>query len=271
MRAGLRQFFARAVPAGQPERQPQFPEDRQIGVVAGTVDGLAVRSQLKLAAGRRVVSAGHGGFDDEAGQGILDSADQHGGEGGGRNDGQESGAVQRGQGLAGFQERGGIQGHADGFGVAGAGDVQRIRRGPVFGQRFDGGGKFHGDARAHDDHRGARQHGAVERGQMRHLDFFEEIDADGTGMAFAGQEHFDEIGGDAQRLRRQVGAGDVHAGSFVRRAGGTSVGQEMGVEDFPGDFGKGEMLQGPADVPLPVAVLQAARQDLVEARAGDDA
>ena len=74
----------------------------QLVMRARTARDRAEGDDAGVAAGRRVVSAGHGGFDDEAGQGILDSADQHGGEGGGRNDGQESGAVQRGQGLAGF-------------------------------------------------------------------------------------------------------------------------------------------------------------------------
>jgi hypothetical protein len=185
----------------------------------------------------------------------------------GRNAGLGSG----GSDWPGSMKCGGIQRHQDRLRGLGADDIQGIGRGLVFGQRGNGRGELHGDARADDDHGHAREHGAIERGQVRHLDFFEEIDADRVGMAFAGEEDLDEVGGDAQFLGREVALDRVHAGGLVARIGGAAAGDEIGVEDAAGDLREGEVLEGAADMPFGIAVLQAAREDFVEGGAGDDA
>ncbi len=138
------------------------------------------------------------------------------------------------------------------------------------GEGVDGRGKLQRDARADDHHRRAGQHRAVERGQVRHLDLLEEIDAHRAGMAFAGQEDLHEVRRDAQLLRRDVARRGVHAVGPIGRGGGAAAGDEMRVEDLPGDLREGEVAQGAPHVALPVAVLQAARQDHVQAGSRND-
>ena len=141
----------------------------------------------------------------------------------------------------------------------------------MVGEGGDGRGELHGDARADDDHRHARQHGAVERGQVGHLDLLEEIDPHGIRVAFARKEDLDEIRRDAQFLRRDVALGGMHAAGLVGLGSIASAGDEIGVQDVAGDAGEGKLLQRAADMAFRVAILQAARQDFIQGGSGDDA
>jgi hypothetical protein len=140
----------------------------------------------------------------------------------------------------------------------------------MVGQGRDGRRKLQGDACADDDDGHAGQHGAIEGGQVRQLDLFEEIDADGMGVAFASQENLDEIGGDAQFLGREVAGHRVLAGGFIARAGTASARNKVCIENLAGDAGKGKVLQRAADMAFAVAILKTAREDLIEGGAGHD-
>jgi hypothetical protein len=68
-------------------------------------------------------------------------------------------------------------------------------------ERVQNSGDFDGNAGTHDNDTDTCQHGPVDRGEVRQLDFLQIIDAHRIGVALPGEEHFNEIGGDTEFLR----------------------------------------------------------------------
>ena len=76
--------------------------------------------------------------------------------------------------------------------------MQRIRCGLMMDKSIQHPRNFHGDARAHQDITHSGKHGSIQGREMRHLDFFEVIDAHRIVVAFARKKHFHKIGHEAE-------------------------------------------------------------------------
>ncbi len=139
------------------------------------------------------------------------------------------------------------------------------------GKGVEDAGDLVGDSGAHQDVADSGEHRSIYRGEVGELHFLEEVDADGVGMTFAGEEDLGEVGGDAE-LDELAGLAVVVKGeSWIRLGGGLAAGDEELVEDAAGEVGEGESGEGATHASTGVAVGEAPDEDLVERSAGDDA
>ena len=127
------------------------------------------------------------------------------------------------------------------------------------------------NARAHQHVIHAGEHRAENRGQGGQLDFFQEVDADESGVAFLREKHFHEIRQHGQRDEVRAGIDRGHGHGLERRVVRLAAGNEIIRHHAGRDAGNGEIFQRAPDVPAGVAHLQPARQDARERGAGDDA
>ena len=267
---GLVEFSAMSIAAGQPERNVHAAKVFEVDLIARAVDRLAGFAEQELAARRSIVSAGGGAFDHEAVDLAGGAAEEAGGEGAGRDDGEEVRANQRGQGCVDVFGR--IEAHGSVFALTGdgSGDGEPVFGGAVGGQSVEHAGNLSGDARAHQDVAHAREHGSVDGGEVGQLHLFEEVDADGIGVAFAGEEDLHEVGDHAELDELAGFAALMHGGERIGSVGGFSAGDEVVLPDAARDFGEGKRVQSAAHVTALIAVGEAAYEDLVEGGSGDD-
>ncbi len=109
------------------------------------------------------------------------------------------------------------------------------------------------------------------RGEVRDLHLFEVVDADGILMAFAGEKHFDKVGGNA-KLHAFAGVGErVRRERAVARRGGLTAGDEPLRPDALGHLRKRQPIESAAHVAGRIAELKTADQNLIERSAGDNA
>ena len=127
------------------------------------------------------------------------------------------------------------------------------------------------DARAHQNSVHTGKQGAVDGRKMGNLDLLEVIDAYRIPVTFLGKEDFDKVRDDAKFLEfaRIVFLMRRHSNvGLIRRF---ASGNEEAVPNPLRHPGPGKMIEGAADVPARVAVLQSAGKNLIECRAGDNA
>ena len=142
--------------------------------------------------------------------------------------------------------------------------MQGIGRRLVLSQRLDRGREFHGNACADDNDGNACQHRTIQRRQMGKLDFLEKINSDRPRMTLTRQKYFDKIGSNAQFMRWCMSLNCVHGNAFIWRRFRPPVRDIVGVKNPLSHAGKGEVLQGPADMSPLVAILEASGQDLIQ-------
>ena len=99
---------------------------------------------------------------------------------------------------------------------------------------------------------------------MRHLDFFQIVDADGIAVAMPRQKDLDEVACDAKFLERPFPLKGMHAGEFERCGGRLSFGNEVGIEDALSHFREWKVAQGVPDMSTGVPALQLTCQNLVQ-------
>ena len=212
-------------------------------------------------------------FDHQAVYAAAGAA-QHGGrQRVGRDDGQKLGPIEHRQRA--FRVFGRIEPHRRvkirRLPVRRAGYCQAVLRRMLRRKGVQHAGDVQRDSRAHQHIAHARQHGAVDRGQVRHLHLLKIIDAHRILVAFPGQKHFNEVADHAQldELARIVLL--VHGKRLDRAHLQLAAGNEILLPDASGHLWKGKCVQSPAHVAALVAVGKPAHKDRIERRARHDA
>ena len=266
---GRLQGLGRTRAAGQPE----WPANRlhlfEIDDVARAVLRFTAIVLRPRAARRRIVAAGGRAFHDEAVDVAVRLASEGEREDVGGDDGEEPRPGQRRQRAA--EECLWIEAEHHALVGARARDRERVGRRLVVHEAIEHRRDAHRDAGAHQHVVDAGQHRAVDRGQVRRLDLLEVVDADGIGVSFLCQIDLDEVGDHDQRLpgHRRLVRAHLHAAPGL--AIGLAAGNVVGVPDVFGELRHGEVIERAAHVAARIALLQAARQHLVEGRAADHA
>ncbi len=216
--------------AGEPERQAELAHLREVDHVARRRRRGSPRSlRRRLAARRRVVPAGRGALDDEAvdAPGRLRASD--GRERCCSRRWQEARARARAAGAvpvtAGSKRR-----YSTAAGAA-ALDVEPQLRRLVLRQRVERRRDLARDAGAHEHVVHAGEHRAVERGEVRHLDLGQQVDADrrrrGPPCARIDlderREDRELLAGAARRAACTSAAGDTALPGAAARRGGSSA------------------------------------------------
>lgn len=193
------QRVRRGLRTGEPEREAERANGREVRRVARAVDWFAPLVELLPAAARRgVVAAGSRAFDDETVDLAAGFAGERERERRGGNDREKSRACERSLFVG--QHGGGIELHA----LLGRGAFDRDAQLRFLARRKaveDAGNRLR-NARAHQHVVDPGQHRAVEGGERGQLNFLEQIDPDGAGVIFLRKVNFDEVrrGGEAEQF-----------------------------------------------------------------------
>src|SRR5579859_73271 len=134
------------------------------------------------------------------------------------------------------------------------------------GQPVERAGNLQGNAGPYQNVLDARQHGAVKRRQMRDLELFQEVDAYGIAVALARQNYLHEVGGNAQLLELARAVMSVQRQQLVCSALCLPARNVIRLKNTRCHGWKRKLLERAAYVPAVVAVLQTARQHLVQRR-----
>jgi len=129
----------------------------------------------------------------------------------------------------------------------------------------------HRNARAHQHVADAGQHCAVDGRQVRHLDFFQKVDADGILVVFTRQIDLDKVAHDAQLDHFAQVAALMHGHERIGHSDGLAASDVVLVPDALGHLWKGEGIQAAAHVSAGVAIGESADKERIKRRAGDDA
>ena len=257
-----------AEPARKPEREFELGELVEVDLVAFAVDRLTLVIQLKRAARRRVMAARRRPLDDEPVHLAVRLAGEGGGERVRGNDGQELGPL---EGRAVGDVPGRIELEQVLLTSDRPVDLQLERGLPPLGERVECARDLARDACSHQHVVHAGQHRAVQRGERRHLNLGEQVDAYDAIVTFLGQVHFHEVRGDRDPLADGSHRLPEHRQRLVRLVGRLAARPEILFDDLVCDAGDREAAQRPAHRTAGIAVLQAAHENGVDSGARNDA
>ena len=214
------------------------------------------------------MTAGRRALDDEPVEAGLDLLHQRGRQHVRCHDGQKPGPHKR-RGI-GADELARVEGEGRLIALLRADHVQRIGRRLVPGQTIECLGNLERNPGADDHIAHAGQERTVERRQMRNLNFFEIIDADGVGVALACQPDLDEIRDDREFQQFARAVAHRHRDALIRVGVGLAARDEVGLPDPLGHRRHREMVERATHVAAGIAILKPPRQNLIERRSGDN-
>ncbi len=151
----------------------------------------------------------------------------------------------------------------------GAGDRQWIDGRLVVHEAIEDTGNSRRNPRAHQDVIHARQHRAVDLGQVGNLDLLQIVDAYGMLMSLMGQEDLHKVGNDAQLFELAVIVLPVLRQLAVGLCLTLPAGNEISVPDALRHRPKRKMIQRAPNVPATIAILQSPRENLIQRRPGN--
>ena len=137
-------------------------------------------------------------------------------------------------------------------------------------QRVEHSGNLAGDSGAHEHNVHAGEHRSIERGEVRHLHFGEQVDPDRISMSFFGQPDFGESGQDCDLLARGTHHLLVHGQRLVRPPRRAPAREEIAPERRLRDRRIREVVHGAAQVSANIAILKSPHEDRVDHGARHD-
>jgi hypothetical protein len=141
----------------------------------------------------------------------------------------------------------------------------------VVRQLIEDAGDLHGNARAHQHVIDARQHRAVQRGEVRQLHLLEQVDAHQSGVSCLREIHLGEVAQHDQLEQCRWHLDRRYRLRLVCRACCLAALDVMSFPDSSCDFGDRKCIEGDTQVTARIAHLQAPCDDGVDTRARDDA
>ena len=127
------------------------------------------------------------------------------------------------------------------------------------------------DAGAHQHIVHPRQHRAIQRGEIGHLHFFEQVDPDHTRVILPGEKDLDIVGQRGQLIQEHGRVDRVGGGRLVRRVGRFAALDVVALEDGLHHFRQGQAGEGAPHVPAEVAIGEPAGQHPVDPGARNNA